>query len=74
MGKRDWKPSSTHVVILGLGLDDWADPDDPSWKRHETLAQLFKKAGVPDDQVHLFVNRPVASQAFVNPLASGDTA
>lgn len=54
MGKRDWKPASTHVVILGLGLDDWADPDDPSWKRHETLAKLFKKAGVPDDQVHFW--------------------
>ena len=56
MAKRDWNPASTHVVILGLGLDDWADPDDPSWKRHETLAKLFRKAGVPENQLHFWEN------------------
>lgn len=54
MPKRDWTPASTHVVILGLGLADWADPDDPSWKRHATLAKLFRKAGVPEEQVYFW--------------------
>ncbi|MFO0658478.1 MAG: caspase family protein [Polyangiaceae bacterium] len=51
MAKKDWKPKSTHVVVMGLGLNDWADPDDPSWRRHATLADMFRKAGVPDEQV-----------------------
>ncbi len=51
MAKKDWKPKDTHVVIMGLGLDEWADPDDPTWRRHATLADLFLKAGVPEDQV-----------------------
>lgn len=54
MTNTDWNPSNTHVVILGLGLDDWAEPDNPSWKRHRTLAQMFERAGVPEGQVHLW--------------------
>jgi hypothetical protein len=56
MPKKDWNPAHAHVVILGLGLDEWADPDDPSWKRHETLAALFRKAGVPESQVHFWLD------------------
>lgn len=51
MAKRDWKPRKTYVLILGLGLSDWEDPDDPTWRRHQTLAEYFLKAGVPEEQV-----------------------
>lgn len=54
MAKKDWSPANTLVLILGLGLNDWADEDDPSWRRHATLARFFKKAGVPADQVLLW--------------------
>lgn len=53
MAKKDWRPRDTHVVIVGLGLEEWADPDDPTWRRHETLAKVFRKAGVPTEQVVL---------------------
>lgn len=54
MPRKDWNPESTQVVILGLGLNDWADPDDPSWRRHDTLRDMFIKAGVPKKQVHFW--------------------
>jgi hypothetical protein len=51
MAKQDWSPANTLVLVLGLGLGDWADEDDPSWRRHATLAEFFTKAGVPEDQL-----------------------
>lgn len=48
---RDWKPESTHVVILGLGLNEWAEPANPSWCRNETLRQFFEAQGVPESQI-----------------------
>lgn len=54
MPKTDWNPRTTHVVILGLGLNDWADPDNPEWRRHATLAQAFRSMGVPSKQVHFW--------------------
>jgi uncharacterized caspase-like protein len=51
MSQRDWKPAHTYVLVLGLGLADWADPDDPSWERHRTIAEFFRDAGVPEEQV-----------------------
>jgi hypothetical protein len=51
MAKQDWKPSRTYVLVLGLGLAEWADPEDPSWRRHATLAEFFRKAGVPDNHI-----------------------
>lgn len=54
--KTDWDPANTLVLVLGLGLEDWADPDDSDWKRHETLANFFRKSGVPADQVLLWEN------------------
>ncbi|MBS0659410.1 MAG: caspase family protein [Verrucomicrobia bacterium] len=50
----DWDPANTLVLVLGLGLEDWADPDDPTWRRHATLADFFRKSGVPADQVLLW--------------------
>lgn len=47
----DWSPDNTLVLILGLGLDEWADEEDPNWGRHATMAEFFRQAGVPDDQL-----------------------
>lgn len=54
MAKQDWKPAKTHVVILGLGLAEWAEPENPTWQRHKTLADAFRQAGVPHTQVHFW--------------------
>ncbi len=56
MLQKDWKPKNTYVMILGLGLEQWADPDDPSWARHKTLYKFFKKAGVPEGQILFWEN------------------
>lgn len=48
---RDWRPRDTYVLVLGLGLSDWEDPDDPHWRRHALLADFFRQAGVPEEQV-----------------------
>lgn len=56
--KTDWDPNNTLVLVLGLGLEEWADPDDSDWKRHETLASFFRQAGVPADQVLLWEDGP----------------
>lgn len=54
MPTRDWNPKNTKVVILGLGLNDWDDPDDPIGHRDLVLHKFFKKAGVPDkNNVHI---------------------
>ncbi len=54
MARTDWNPDNTHVLILGLGLSDWAEPDNPGWRRHRTLAQMFERVGVPAEQIHLW--------------------
>jgi hypothetical protein len=51
MAKRDWSPANTLVLVLGLGLGDWADDANPDWRRHATLAEFFTRAGVPGDQL-----------------------
>lgn len=56
MAKLDWNPSNTHVFVLGLGLEDWADESNPDWMRHRALARLFERAGVPSSQVYLWEN------------------
>ncbi len=54
MPQRDWDPQNTKVLILGLGLSDWEDPDDPIGHRDLVLHNFFKKAGVPPkNNVHL---------------------
>lgn len=55
--KTDWDPANTLVLVLGLGLEEWADPEDPEWKRHVTLARFFEKSGVPDEQVLLWEDK-----------------
>lgn len=57
MAKKDWDPENTYVLVLGLGLDEWADEDDPSWRRHASVARVFRKAGVPDEQVLFWEDR-----------------
>jgi len=49
MAKTDWNPKNTKVLILGLGLSDWADPDDPIGDRDFVLHQFFNKVGVPSE-------------------------
>jgi hypothetical protein len=53
MADVDWFPYDTFVVILGIGLDEWADSSDANWRRTRTLSQFFLGAGVPDSQVLL---------------------
>ncbi len=50
MPKKDWNPRNTKVLILGLGLSDWDDPEDTIGHRDTVLHDFFKKAGVPDAQ------------------------
>jgi Caspase domain len=50
MAKKDWNPNNTKVLILGLGLSDWDDPEDPVGHRDAVLHTFFKKAGIPDAQ------------------------
>ncbi|TAE15030.1 MAG: hypothetical protein EAZ95_09155 [Bacteroidetes bacterium] len=54
MAKRDWKPRNTKVFILGLGLEDWDDPNDPIGHRDAVLHKFFRKSGVPGEQnIHI---------------------
>jgi hypothetical protein len=54
MTARDWNPKHTKVIILGLGLADWADPEDPIGDRDIVLHQFFKKSGIPSEQnIHI---------------------
>jgi uncharacterized caspase-like protein len=53
MAKKDWNPESTKVLVLGLGLEDWEDPEDSIGHRDIILHNFFKKQGVPDaNNVH----------------------
>jgi len=54
MEKRDWKPKNTKVIVLGLGLEDWDNPDDAIGHRDEVLHKFFKKCGVPaKNNIHI---------------------
>ena len=47
----DWNPAKTYVVVLTLGLAEWADEDDPQWNRAEVLWDFFGQALVPEDNM-----------------------
>ncbi|MFO0559926.1 MAG: caspase family protein [Polyangiales bacterium] len=70
MARTDWNPSNTHVIILGLGLSDWAEEDNPDWRRHRTLAEVFQRAGVPASQVHVWEDREGTSKNIKRRLPS----
>src|SRR3989338_681361 len=47
----DWNPAKTYVVVLTLGLAEWADEDDPQWNRAEVLWDFFGQARVPENNM-----------------------
>lgn len=57
MPERDWKAQNTYAIILGLGLDEWAEPDNPAWKRHAALADFFQKAGLPRQNLRFWEDK-----------------
>ena len=52
--KKDWNPKNTKVLILGLGLSEWDDPEDEIGHRDLVLHEFFKECGVPNkNNIHI---------------------
>ena len=52
--KKDWNPKNTKVLVLGLGLSEWDDPEDEIGHRDLVLHEFFKECGVPNkNNIHI---------------------
>ncbi len=58
-------PQNLKIFSLGLGLEEWENPNDPIGHRDAVLHSFFKNQGVPDSQ-NLLIRNEKGSNAEIH--------